>query len=48
MAKVTIEVPEEVVNAIRVLAAAKGVTYEEFCYVAFVAGLNKTIKKKFF
>lgn len=47
MAKVTIEIPDEVYNSLRILAAAKGVSLDDFCYLAFIAGLNKNIRKKF-
>ena len=46
MAQITIEVPDEVYNSLRILADAKGVPLDQFCFLAFVAGLNKNIRKK--
>lgn len=47
MAKITIEVPDEVADSLRKLAAAKGITFEDFCKVAFAAGLAKNLRKSF-
>ena len=47
MARITIEVPDKVADSLRTLAAAKGVPFEQFCLAAFVAGLNKKLRKGF-
>lgn len=47
MARITIEVPDEVANSLRTLAAAKGLTFEDFCKAAFAAGLSKQLRKGF-
>lgn len=46
MAQITIEVPDEVYSAIELLAGVKGQSFDDFCFLAFVAGLNKNIRKK--
>lgn len=47
MAKIIIEVPDEVCKQLKVLASAKGVMFEDFCTAAFVAGLAKHLRKGF-
>lgn len=47
MARIVIEVPDEVHQSLRALAASKGMIFEDFCKAAFAAGLSKTLLKRF-
>jgi hypothetical protein len=47
MAQIVIEVPDEVYQSLKALAASKGISFEDFCKAAFAAGFMKKFRKKF-
>lgn len=47
MPQIVIEVPDEVYQSLKALAASKGISFEDFCKMAFAAGFTKRFSKKF-